>query len=124
MAFQNANFYLSIIIAVFILIMILDYYVGLNFISNNIFIQIIIIIFAISIVTIVLQKKNYDAENNTKEYSKFIIGIINTILIAIVFIAFVILSNSKTIKKHTFVSYQILFYVILIINIILIFMNV
>jgi len=104
--------------------MILDYYFGINFISNNIFIQIIIIIFAISIVIIVLQKKNYDVEKTPKEYSKFIIGIINTILIAIIFIAFVILSNSKTIKKYTFVSYQILFYLLLIINIIVVIMNI
>jgi hypothetical protein len=112
------------IIAVFIFIMIIDYFMGLNFISNNLFIQIIIIIFAISIVVIVLQKKQYDTENNTKEYSKFIISIINTILIAIVYIAFVILYNLSKIKNIQLLLYQLLFCIILILNIVLTIMNV
>jgi uncharacterized membrane protein len=105
-------------------IMIIDYFMGINFMSNNLFIQIIIISFAISIVVIVLQKKQYDTENNTKEYSKFIISIINTILIAIVYIAFVLLYNLNKINDNQFKLFQLLFCIILILNIVLTIMNV
>jgi len=124
MNYNNINFYLSIIIAVFMFIMIIDYFMGINFMSNNLFIQIIIISFAISIVVIVLQKKQYDTENNTKEYSKFIISIINTILIAIVYIAFVLLYNLNKINDNQFKLFQLLFCIILILNIVLTIMNV
>jgi hypothetical protein len=124
MNYNNINFYLSIIIAVFMFIMIADYFMGINFMSNNLFIQIIIISFAISIVVIVLQKKQYDTENNTKEYSKFIISIINTILIAIVYIAFVLLHKLGKINDIQLLLYQLLFCIILILNIVLTIMNV
>jgi cell division protein FtsW (lipid II flippase) len=124
MNYNNINFYLSIIIAAFTFIMIIDYFMSLNFISNNLFIQIIIIIFAISIVVIVLQTKQYDTENNKKEYTKFIISIINTILIAIVCIAFVVLYKLDKINDIQLLLYQLLFCIILILNIVLTIMNV
>jgi len=124
MNYNNINFYLSIIIAAFTFIMIIDYFMSLNFISNNLFIQIIIIIFTISIVVIILQKKQYDIENNKKEYTKFIISIINTILIAIVCIAFVVLYKLDKINDIQLLLYQLLFCIILILNIVLTIMNV